>query len=41
MIYIIRKKRKGRKIEKAVEEEDYTGYEEEDYYVPPPPGKNK
>ena len=37
VIYIIRKKRKGKKIEIPTEEEDLTGYEDEDYYVPPPP----
>ncbi|UCF50203.1 MAG: hypothetical protein JSU91_01610 [Thermoplasmatales archaeon] len=39
VIYIIRKKRKIKRGELHIpEEEEVTGYEEEDFYVPPPPG---
>lgn len=38
IIYIIRKKRKGKKFKTPIEEE-ITGYEDEDYYVPPPKSK--
>ncbi len=39
VIYIIRKKRKVKRGELHLpEEEEITGYEEEDFYVPPPPG---
>jgi hypothetical protein len=38
VIYLIRKKRKGKKITPTFDEEEITGYEEEDFYVPPPPG---
>ena len=39
VIYIIRRKRKIKKGELHIpEEEEITGYEEEDFYVPPPPG---
>jgi hypothetical protein len=35
VIYLIRKKRKGKPVMK--ESEDFEGYENQDYYVPPPP----
>ncbi|KYK22415.1 hypothetical protein AYK24_02270 [Thermoplasmatales archaeon SG8-52-4] len=38
LIYLIRKKRKGKKIDTPIEEE-ITGYEGEDYYVRPPKSK--